>query len=77
MYFVKNNYLIFVLAENFSKQTTQGWEHPVQLKLMTQISSKRNSKMLLTWGGGKKERRLEGRDISEVEVKKLNGIMFG
>ncbi|XP_060602185.1 phthioceranic/hydroxyphthioceranic acid synthase-like [Ruditapes philippinarum] len=65
-----------VLTENFSKQTTQGWEHPVQLKLMTQISSKRNSKMLLTWGRGKKERRLEGRDISEVEVKKLNGIFL-
>ena len=56
------------------KQTTHGWEHQVQLKLITQISGKRNGKHFLIWGKGRKERRLYGHHVSEVEVKKLNGI---
>ncbi|XP_053400133.1 uncharacterized protein LOC123558598 isoform X2 [Mercenaria mercenaria] len=60
----------------FTKQTKQGWEHSVKLKLVKHVSSGNNGELKLIWGRGKKEKTLYSYNISEVEIKRLNGKLM-
>ncbi|XP_045205432.2 phenolphthiocerol/phthiocerol polyketide synthase subunit C-like [Mercenaria mercenaria] len=60
----------------FTKQTKQGWEHSVKLKLVKHVFSENNAVLKMIWGRGKKKKTLYGHTISEVEIKRLNGMIY-
>ncbi|XP_045209328.2 uncharacterized protein LOC123561167 [Mercenaria mercenaria] len=65
-----------ILREDcFIKQTSQGWEHMVQVSLALDMSIKNNGELVLQWGkvNSSYKRHLQVDCISEVAVKKLNG----